>query len=97
MESVCRTCGCSEALTLANAQALGLEQEFRSAVYDCCQLAEWADEQWTAWFIATHEDGQTRDALTSGPQLDVEEASLVPVRLRRPQVPWFKYPGNWRE
>ncbi len=97
MDSVCRNCGCSECLTIANAQALGLEQEFRSAVYSCCQLAEWADEQRIAWFAASRDDAASAAEVATDAASADAELVLMPVRLRRPQVPWFRYPEDWHK
>ena len=74
---------------MADARTLGLEQEFQNGIYSCCQIAEWAQEQWSAWFQATEEDAKYRNAADVSAELRDEEAVLVPVRFRRP-VPWFR-------
>ena len=45
MSNICRICGSPESGAIANARALGLEQEFLSGIHTCCQIANWADEQ----------------------------------------------------
>ena len=68
MLDVCRNCECTSLETMADALALGLQQEFESGVYQCCQIAEWATEQWEAWTEAAIEDAEVvkgREALLS--------------------------------
>ena len=50
------------------------------------------DEQSLAWFEATEEDSRFVDDATGQPQVDEVdgEGVLVPVRLRRQQVPWYR-------
>jgi hypothetical protein len=89
-----RTCGHTELEAIADAKTLGLLQEFQSGIYTCCQIAEWAAEQSLAWFEATcdcrNPDGDATTLLES----DEKESVLVPVRTRRPQVPWFRGPDH---
>jgi hypothetical protein len=95
MANQCMNCARTEAQVIADAKSLGLTQEFQSGVYNCCQISEWADEQWLAWFQATQEDIERLDELTlrrsafgdTGPV-------LVPVRFNRPQVPWYRSPED---
>jgi hypothetical protein len=93
MKSKCTNCGRTESQIAADAKTLGLLQEFQSGVYTCCQIVAWADEQWSAWFEATEEDSRLTDNMTSGLQFDDRDSEgvLVPVRLRRRQVPWYKH------
>jgi hypothetical protein len=94
MADRCRTCGRTESQAIADARAVGLQEEFQSGRYTCCQIAEWADEQSLAWFIATRADDNRTDDVTVLPELDEAEAVFVHVRLRRPQVPWYRNPEN---
>jgi hypothetical protein len=64
MSNMCRTCGCTESLAVAHAKTLGLLQELQSGIYTCCQIAEWADEQWSAWFEATEEANKCAAQIT---------------------------------
>jgi hypothetical protein len=102
MTNVCRTCGRSESLTIADAKAIGLQQEFERGIYTCCQIAAWAEEQSIAWFEATHEWCIPADEVSASVELNQTEAELVPVRTRRPpqipppQVPWFRNPDDRR-
>ena len=93
MTNKCTTCGRTEFQITADAKTLGLLQEFQSGVYNCCQIVEWADEQWLAWFEATQEDSRLVDNMAYRPQVDEGdcEGALVPVRLRRRQVPWYRH------
>ena len=92
MTDKCRKCGRTEVETTANAKTLGLWQEFQNGMYTCCQIAEWADEQWLAWFEATQEDRERVNDVTIHPELGEDGVMLVPVRLRRQQVPWYRNP-----
>ena len=84
----CEACGLTESQASADAKTLGLLEEFRSGVYSCCQIANWANEQWLAWFEAT--DGNDTEPGVAGIELpEEEERVLVPVRFRRP-VPRFR-------
>jgi hypothetical protein len=84
LSGVCRHCGSKEALAAADAQAIGLLDEFVAGIYSCCQVVQWADEQWVAWQEAGCEDGKAPEEGTS--PLEVEpETMLVPVRLRKPK------------
>lgn len=94
MSNICSGCGCTESLALAHAKALGFLLEFQSGIYTCCQIAEWADEQWSAWFEATQEYGKSVENVTRPPELDEGEAVLIPVRFHRRQVPRFRNPDD---
>ena len=85
----CNLCGSTDAESLADAKTLGLDEEFRAGVYTCCQIGEWAHEQWTAWFEATTEDAKRGCEETIRADYEAEDAALVLVRFRRP-VPWFR-------
>jgi hypothetical protein len=85
----CNGCGCTQSQSIADAKTLGLEQEFQSGIYTCCKIAEWAQEQWSAWAQATEEDTEYRSGGSINPELATEQVGLVPVRFRRP-VPWFR-------
>ena len=98
MANKCTKCGRTDFQITADAKTLGLLQEFQSGVYTCCQIVAWADEQWLAWFEATKEDSALVDNMTGLSQVDEgdSEGVLVPVRLRRRQVPWYRVPGDLR-
>ena len=96
MTDKCTNCGRTESQMIADAKTLGLLQEFQCGVYTCCQIAEWADEQWLAWFEATEEDNKLVDDVTSRPDYEETQLVFVPVRLRRQQVPWYRNPENLR-
>jgi hypothetical protein len=98
MTNQCRKCGRTESRITADAKNLGLLQEFQSGAYNCCQIVEWAEEQWLAWFEATMEDSTLADNMT-GPSQGNEGDSdgvLVPVRLRRRQAPGYRVPDDLR-
>ena len=90
MNNMCSACGYTESQAIADARTLGLQEELQTGLYTCCQIAEWADEQWAAWLEAAEEDGK--------PAVEVKEKedALVPARLRRPQVSWFRRPNDLR-
>jgi hypothetical protein len=94
MTNTCSACGYTESQAIADARTLGLQEELQSGVFTCCQIAEWADEQWLAWLEAAEEDGRPTNDVTKLLESDETKAALVPVRLRRPQVPWYRYPDN---
>lgn len=94
MNNICSNCGCTEAFAIANARALGLLQELQSGMYTCCQIAAWAEEQRSAWFEAAQGGGRTVESATTPPDSDNGPAVLVAVRLRQPQVPWFRNPDD---
>ena len=82
-----------ESQITADAKTLGLLQEFQSGVYNCCQIVEWADEQCWAWIEAAEGDSRLVDNMTGRTEVDEGESEgvLVPVRLRRRQVPWYRH------
>ena len=92
MTDKCTKCGRTESQITAEAKTLGLLQEFQSGVYTCCQIVAWADEQSLAWFEATEQDSRPFDNATGQSQVDEVDAEgvLVPVRLRRQHVPWYR-------
>jgi hypothetical protein len=85
INGVCRRCGCSEALAAADARAVGFLDEFMAGIYTCCQVAQWADEQWLAWLEAAYQDGKPAEVVTSPLELE-PEALFVPVRVRKPKL-----------
>jgi hypothetical protein len=90
MTDKCTKCGRAKPQINADAKTLGLLQELESGVYTCCQISQWADEQWLAWFKATQED---QDGIIR-PEFNEAELVLVSVRLHRQQVPWCRTPDN---
>jgi hypothetical protein len=94
MSGICRICGSTKSQAISDARAVGLEQELQGGIYTCCQIAEWADEQWFAWFEAIQEDGKRVDDVTRRAELSETEAVLVSVWLRRSQVPWYRSPDD---
>jgi hypothetical protein len=85
MDGVCRNCGSKEATAAADARALGLLEEFLAGDYSCCQIVQWADEQWLAWQDAGREDGKAFEEVTR--PLEIEPDILVPVRVRKRKSP----------
>jgi hypothetical protein len=94
MTKKCAICGRSDSQVIADAKTLGLLQEFECGIYSCCQISEWADEQWLAWSKAAHEDANYADEADSPLPSDEAEPILVPVRFRRAQVPWYRNPDE---
>jgi hypothetical protein len=92
MHKKCTICGRSESQVTADAKALGLVQELECGIYSCCQISEWADEQSLAWAKAAHEDAIYTEEQDSPRSLDAAEPTLVTVRVRRRQVPWYRNP-----
>ena len=91
MTKRCTICDRSDAQVIADARVLGLLQEFQCGVYTCCQISEWADEQWVAWTKAARQDASESEELDRRRLIDsAAEPALVPIRLRRPQVPWYR-------
>jgi hypothetical protein len=88
MTKRCEMCGRTESEAIADARTLGLYEELKVGVYTCCEIAEWADEQYLAWSEAISEHARYWDQSTHDTQLQ-SEAVLVPVRSR-PRVPWFR-------
>lgn len=81
--SVCRGCGSTEALAAADARALGMQDEFVAGMYSCCQVVQWADEQWLAWQQAACEDGKDPEEVTNALKFEAD-VLFVPVRIRKP-------------
>jgi hypothetical protein len=94
MADKCTKCGRTVSQTTADAKTLGLLQELHCGVYTCCQMAQWADEQRLAWFEATRAEGNRAVDATAGPEQSQAEALLVPVLVRRTQVPWYRSPDD---
>lgn len=86
MPDKCKNCGCTASQAIADAKTLGLQRELENGVYTCCQIADWAQEQWTAWMEATQQDSERADQVQD-PVGDEVESVFVPVRFRKP-VPW---------
>jgi hypothetical protein len=84
---VCRRCGSSEASAAADARAIGLLDEFLAGEYACCQVVQWADEQWLAWHEAGSADGKVLADVTAPLEMNQAEPVFVPVRVRKPNDP----------
>jgi hypothetical protein len=82
---LCRQCGCNEPEAAADARALGFEAEFASGVYTCCQVVQWADEQWLAWMEAAEQDGKALEEITRPLEISEPSAAFVHVRSRYSQ------------
>ncbi|MBV8552822.1 MAG: hypothetical protein JOY54_16120 [Acidobacteriaceae bacterium] len=83
MSKICTVCGYDKSRVIADARALGLEEDFSNGLYSCCQIARWADEQWEAWLEAMQQDleaASARDSIVEAVDLD---AALVYVRKHR--------------
>jgi hypothetical protein len=61
---ICRCCGCTESQAMIDARTLGLQNQFQSGLYTCCQIVAWGDEQWLAWVEAAVADGKPVDDVT---------------------------------
>jgi len=94
MSNRCVVCRRTESEAIADANALGFRQELQLRVYTCCQIAEWADEQASAWFEALAQDVKQTDEPAAQPE--TREPQLVFVRLRssRSRVPWYRIPND---
>jgi hypothetical protein len=68
-------------------RTLGLQQAPQNGFYTCCQIAQWADEQWLAWLEAAQEDGKHVDDVSWPTEFGRGKAIVVPVRFRPPHVP----------
>lgn len=44
MTDKCKTCGRTPSQAIADARTLGVQQEFDSGIYTCCQIAQWAHD-----------------------------------------------------
>jgi hypothetical protein len=93
MSNICVVCGRTESEAIADANALGLRQEFQVGIYTCCQIAEWANEQAAAWFEALAQDFNWADEpaaqLTREPQ-----PVFARPRPSRSRVPWYRMPND---
>ena len=78
----CRHCGRNDSEVMAEAEALGFQDEFRDGLYSCCEIVQWAGEQWRAWLDAAKEDAQNGREAKRPERGDLEELFL-PVRARR--------------
>lgn len=85
VDGACRNCGSKQTAAAADARALGLLEEFLAGDYSCCQIVQWADEQWLAWQDAGREDGKSFEEVTR--PLEIEADILVPVRVRKRKSP----------
>ena len=74
MNCLCSSCGSTASQILADATTLGLKRELQNGVYNCCQIVEWADEQWLAWAEAAEEDGKSADDIMT--LLEPDESGL---------------------
>ena len=92
MKNPCPACGRTESEAMADARALGLQQEFERETYTCCQIGEWAEEQAIAWLEAIYEDGPCADNENVTAEQSDGQPVYVFVRARRVQVPWYKKP-----
>jgi hypothetical protein len=90
MTDKCMNCGNTESQTTTDAKTLGFLEEFQSGVYTCCQISEWAHEQWLAWIEARQEDSQRTDDATRWSEFDDSQVVFVRVRHRRQQAPWYR-------
>jgi hypothetical protein len=88
MNNKCERCGRAGSRITANAKTLGLLQKPNSGVYTCCQIFQWANEQRLAWFEAIQQDGKLVEDIITRREFSESEVVLVPVRVRRAQVPW---------
>jgi hypothetical protein len=85
INGICRRCGCTEGIAAADARAVGFLDEFLAGSYTCCQVVQWADEQWLAWQEAASEDGKPVEEVTRPLEFEAE-ALFVPVRVRKPKL-----------
>ena len=85
INGLCRHCGCNQAQAAADAQVLGFKEEFASGIYSCCQVVQWADEQWLAWLNAAEEDGKMAENVTGPLEISEPAREFVRVRSRKPR------------
>lgn len=85
INGLCRHCGCNQAQAGADARALGFEEEFASSIYSCCQVVQWADEQWLAWSDAAEQDGKTAENVTRPLEISEPAREFVHVGSRKPR------------
>ena len=62
----------------------GLSKEFASGIYTCCQVVQWADEQWLAWLDAAAQDGKMAEEARP---LEISEAAREFVHVRSRKLP----------
>jgi hypothetical protein len=87
IDGVCRRCGSREAGAAEDARALGLLEDFLAGNYTCCQIVQWADEQWTAWLEAAREDRKAAEEVTRPLEIEAEtDAPCVPVRVKKQKL-----------
>ena len=87
----CLNCWCNEAQAAADAKVLGFEEQFRAGIYSCCQIVQWADEQWLAWLEAANQDRTANEGLTQSPWARDSEPELFRAHLgnSRFKQGWF--------
>jgi len=61
MTNICVFCGRTKPEAFADANALGLQQEYQAGIYTCCEIGQWANEQALAWFEAVEQDSERAD------------------------------------
>ena len=83
INGLCRHCGCNRAQAAADARALGFEEEFASGIYTCCQVVQWADEQWLAWLNAAEQDDKIAEDVTRPLEISEPAGEFVHVRSRK--------------
>jgi hypothetical protein len=83
---LCRHCGSNQPDAAADARALGFEEEFASGIYTCCQVVQWADEQWLAWSRAAEEDGKALEEVMRHLEIREPSPAYVQVRCKNSQV-----------
>jgi hypothetical protein len=85
INGLCRQCGSNQAQAAVDARALGFEEEFASGIYTCCQVVQWADEQWLAWLNAAEQDGKMAEDVTRPLEISEPTREFVHVRSRKPE------------
>jgi len=85
INGMCRQCGCNTTQAAADARVLGFADEFADGTYTCCQVVQWADEQWLAWSNAAEQDGQALEQATLPLEISEPspEAEVVLLRLKK--------------
>ena len=88
IDVLCRSCGCNQLQAAADARAVGFEEEFASGIYTCCQVLQWADEQWLICLHAAEQDGRVPEEDVTRPlEISAPAREYVHVRSRKPQRP----------
>ena len=82
LNGACRQCGCTQAMAGADALAIGFLDEFVAGTYTCCQVVQWADEQWGAWEEAGRNDGKAVGEVTSALEIEPDPL-LIPVYVKK--------------